>query len=126
MMFPLLVRAANPTPDQQAKIHDIMRSHRNALRPLFGQMRDAHKELAAKLLTPGTVTTDDLAPSIQKLATVRTQLMQEWAAAALEARAVLSPDQLAKAAAVTQQVSSLRAQIQQLLGPNAATDTATD
>ncbi len=126
MMFPLLVRAANPTPDQQAQIHAIMRNHKEALRPLFGQMRDAHQELAAKLLAPGPVTSDDLAPTIQKLATVRTQLMQQWTQAALEARAVLTPDQLAKAADVTRQVASLRAQIQQLVGPDASPDTATD
>jgi len=43
--------------------------------------------------------------------------MQEWVAAALEARAVLTPDQLAKAAQIKQQLDTLHAQMESILGP---------
>ena len=117
MIFPLLLRAVHPTPEQQAKIGDIMRRHRENLQPLFQQLHAAHDDLAGKLLAPGAVTAADVAPAVQRLGQVRQQLMQEWVQAALEARAVLTPEQLAKAADVKQHLDTLHAEMEKLLGP---------
>ena len=117
MVFPLLLRAVRPTAEQQAKIGDIMKRHRANLQPLFQQLHAAHDDLAGKLLAPGTVTATDVAPAVQRLGQVRQQLMQEWVQAALEARAVLTPDQLAKAAEVKQHLDALHAEMEKLLGP---------
>jgi len=117
MIFPLLLRAVGPTPEQEAKVAEIMRRHRANLEPLFQQMHAAHDDLASKLLAPGTVTAADVAPAVQRLGQIRQQLMQEWVQAALEARAVLTPDQLVKAAQVKQQLNQLRAQMEKILGP---------
>jgi Spy/CpxP family protein refolding chaperone len=117
MIFPMLLRAAGPTPEQEAKVAEIMRRHRGNLEPLFKQLHAAHRDLAAKLLAPGAVTAADVAPAVQQLGQVRQQLMQEWVQAALEARAVLTPDQLAKASEVKKRLDSLHAEIEKLLGP---------
>ncbi len=116
-VFPLLLRAIHPTPDQRAKLADIMKAHRAKLGPLFKDLRAAQDDLAGKLLGSAPVTAADLAPTLQKIGQLRQQLMQEWAQAALEARAVLTPDQLAKAAQTKQRLDALRAEMRDLLGP---------
>jgi hypothetical protein len=83
-----------------------------------------HEDLASKLLSSGTVTADDLAPSIERLGKLKQQLLQEWMQAALETRAVLTPAQLAKAAEVKQRLDALRGEMQKLLGPSAPPDGA--
>ena len=117
MIFPLLLHAVGPTPEQEAKVAAIMKRHRANLQPLFQQMRAAHDELGSKLLAPGAVTAADVAPAVQRLGQIRQQLMQEWVQAALEARAVLTPDQVAKAADVKQRLDALHAEMEKLVGP---------
>ena len=93
-----------------------MKRHRTNLEPVLGQLHATHDELAAKLLAPGPVVASDLSPTVQRIAQLQQQLIQEWAEAALEARAVLTLDQLAKAAQIKQQLDTLRAQTEKLLG----------
>jgi len=123
MMFPMLLHAVDATPDQKAKLADIMKRHRANVEPLFKEMRSAHDEMASKLLAPGDLTAADLTPIVQHIGQVRQQLMQEWVQAALEARAVLTPDQRAKAADVKQRLQTLRSEMRQLLGHESPTDS---
>jgi Spy/CpxP family protein refolding chaperone len=116
MLFPAVLHALNLTADQKTQIEQIMKRHRTAVEPLLEQLHTARGELAAKLIAPGTVKDTDLSPTIQHAGQLEQQVMQEWVQAALEARAVLTADQLAKAGQIKTQMDSLRAQMRQLLG----------
>jgi Spy/CpxP family protein refolding chaperone len=117
MLFPALLRTLDLTPEQKSQVEQIMKRHRTKLEPIFDQLHVAHGELAGKLLAPGTVNANDLSPTVQHIGQLQQQLLQEWVQAALEARAVLTPDQLAKAAKVMQRLDALRAELRSLLGP---------
>ena len=115
MLFPMMLRQLDLTDAQRAQVKEIMARHRTKLGPLFKQVRAAHDEVASKLFAPGAVTADDLAPSIQRLGQAKQALLQEWVQAALETRAILTPQQLAKAADVKQRLDALHAQMKELL-----------
>src|SRR5207245_6714273 len=75
-------------------------SARAASRALIGQLRQAQRELADRLFAPGNLQEADLGPQLQRIASLREQLVQENAKIALEVRAILTPEQLARAAQV--------------------------
>ena len=57
---------------------------------------------------------EDLTGQVQRAAQLREQLMQEGLKVALEVRALLTPDQLAKAAQLKDRVRALRAEMRSL------------
>jgi len=114
MMLPLLLRGADLTDQQQAQINTIMATRRGTLRPLFQQLRTAHDELAAKLLTPGEVQAGDLTSQLQHMAQLREQLSQEGLAVMLEVRKVLTPEQLAKVAQRREKMKALHREMRGL------------
>jgi Spy/CpxP family protein refolding chaperone len=113
----LMIRASNLTPEQQAKVHAILSTHRATARPLVEQLRQAQQELGAKLLAPGQVQAADLQPQLQRIAQLRDQLAQDSAQAALEVRAVLSPEQLARVAQAKERLKQLRDEMRRLTQP---------
>jgi Spy/CpxP family protein refolding chaperone len=117
MLFPAILRTLNLTPEQRGQIEQIMKAHWSKLGPIFEQLHAANDELSTKLLAPGTVGANDLTPAIQHVGQLQQQLMQEWVRAALEARGVLTPDQLAKAAETKKRLDALRSEMRSLLGP---------
>src|SRR5438876_10652072 len=54
MMFHMVLRQANLTPDQQNQVRKIMEADHQNLRALFTQLQAANSQLADKLLAPGT------------------------------------------------------------------------
>jgi Spy/CpxP family protein refolding chaperone len=117
MLFPAMLQTLDLSAEQKSQVEQIMKRHRTKLEPIFEQLHVAHDELEAKLLAPGTVGPNDLTPTVQRVGQLQQQMVQEWVAAALEARAMLTPDQLAKAAKVKQRLDALRAEMRSLLGP---------
>ena len=113
----LMIRAANLTPEQQAKVRGILSTHRTTTRPLMQQLRQAQQELGTKLLTPGPLQPADLQPQLGRISQLREQLAQDGAQAALEVRAVLTPEQLARAAQTKERLSQLREEMRQLVQP---------
>lgn len=113
----LMIRAGNLTADQQAKVRAILSAHRAATRPLIDQLRQAQQELGAKLLAPGQVQAGDLQPQLERISRLRDQLAQDSLQAALEVRAVLTPEQLARVAQTKERLSLLREEMRQLLQP---------
>lgn len=89
---------AQLTPEQKAQVQGIVATHRAASQALIEQLRQAQDELADKLLGPAQVGTADLRPQLQRIAQLREQILQDHAQAALEIRAILTPEQLSKAA----------------------------
>ncbi len=113
----LMIRAATLTPEQQAKVRGILSAHRAATRPLVEQLRQAQQELGAKLLAPGPLQPADLQPQLGRIGELRGQLAQDGAQAALEVRAVLTPEQLARAAQTKERLIQLREEMHQLVQP---------
>jgi len=107
MMLPLLLRGANLTPEQDAKVRELLAARR-------AQLRQAQEELADKLFVPGILKEVDLQPQLQKIAQLREQLMQESAKIALEVRALLTPEQLSRASQVKDRVRQLQSEMRQL------------
>jgi Spy/CpxP family protein refolding chaperone len=117
LMLPALLRSANLTPDQTTKMHEILKARRAAARPIVQQLRQAQQDLADKLLAPGAVAMSDVQPLLDRIVLLRGQLVQNSAQATLDIRALLTGDQLAKAADTKDKLRQLRSQMHQLLSP---------
>jgi Spy/CpxP family protein refolding chaperone len=113
----MLIRQANLTSDQQAKVHDIMRANFSQAQPLLEQLRSVHDQIADKLMSTGTVGASDLTPLQTQEAQIHQQLDSQMMSTALQIRGLLSADQLARIASLHSQLKSLRSQIDALLGP---------
>src|SRR2546428_5086360 len=59
MMLQLLLRSANLTPEQDAKVREILTARRAASRPLIDQLRQAQRELADRMFAPGNLQEAD-------------------------------------------------------------------
>jgi Spy/CpxP family protein refolding chaperone len=116
MPLMMLTRQANLTSDQQAKVHNIMRSNFSQAQPLLKQLRSVHDQIADKLMSTGTVSASDLAPLQAQETQIQQQLDSQMVSTALQIRGLLSPEQLTRIANLHNQLKSLRTQIDALLG----------
>ena len=112
--FSMLFRGADLTADQEAKVRQILAAHRTKTRELMNQLRAAREEMTDKLFAPGTLTAEDLQPVRQRAAQLSEQLSQDRLATALEIRAVLTPEQLAKVQKLKDRFRELHAEMQAL------------
>jgi len=115
MMLPLMLRRADLTAEQQKRVQDILSADREQLHALFQKLDAANDALAAKLVAPGTVDAAALQPDLDRVAHLRQELMEHGLKTALEVRAVLTPEQLAKTAEVQAKLRSLQQQLRELL-----------
>src|ERR1700687_4773183 len=100
-------------PEQRTRVRAILSAHRKSASPVVEQLRQAQQELGTKLLAPGQVQAADLQPQLQRISQLRDQLAQDSAAAALEVRAVLTPEQLARVAQTKDRLQQLREEMRQ-------------
>ena len=114
MMLPLVLKGVELTEEQEQRVREIMAAHRATFRTLFSELQGAHKDLADRLFAPGEVQTADLTAPMQRVGELRERLMQEGLKVALEVRALLTPDQLAKAAEIKDRVRALRTEMRGL------------
>ncbi len=112
----LLIRSADLTDAQKAQVQQILASHRPRFQTLRSQLQATSQQLADRLYAPGPVTADDLAPLRQQIAQLRDLLGQEALQTALEVRAILTAEQLAKVAQARQRLQELRSEMRSLLG----------
>jgi len=115
LRFPLLLRGAHLTADQQSKVRDVLSAHRGAMRNLTEQLRQAQDEAADKIFAPGPLQPADLQPALQRISALREQLLQESAKVIIEVRALLTPEQLAETARVKDRLRALTTEMRQLL-----------
>ena len=113
----LMIRAADLTPEQHARVRAILSAHRNTARPLIEQLHQAQQELSAKLLAPGALQTGDIQPLLLRIGQLRDTLALDSAQAVLEVRAVLTADQIARAAQTRERLRQLRDEMHQLTQP---------
>jgi len=117
MMLSLLLRSANLTPEQEAKVRETLTARRAASRALIDQLRQAQRELADRMFAPGNLQEADLGPQLQRIASLREQLVQDDAKVAIEVRVILTPEQLARAAQVKDRMRQLHNEMRQLMQP---------
>jgi len=104
------------TDAQKSQVKDILTSHRQTLQSLRSQLQANREAIADKLLGPGALQEADLEPFAQEANGLRDQLAQEWFKVMIEVRGILTPDQLAQAAQLKDQLRTLRHEMRSLLG----------
>jgi periplasmic protein CpxP/Spy len=112
----ILLKAAQLTPDQRNQVHDIMRTTHQSVKPIQEQIRQLHEQLADKLAGSGAVQLSDLTPVQQQIDGLHSQIEQLRLKAALQVRALLTPDQLARVASKHQQMKALHEQMREVMG----------
>jgi len=118
ILFRLVLKHADLSPDQEAQVRKIMDADHQALRTLFTQLQTANNRLADKLFASGAVQAADLAPDVQQITKIRQQLMEQGVKTALAIRAVLTPAQLAKVAQIKDRVEKLQTEMRSILDVN--------
>jgi Spy/CpxP family protein refolding chaperone len=118
LMSPRMLNALNLTPEQKAQIEISKEAFRQAQRTYLAEVTVLRKEVADKLFGSNPVREADVAPQITKIADLREKILREGFRIALEVRSVLRPDQLAKAAAIRQQLQEIQSEVRQLYNEN--------
>ncbi len=103
-LIPLLLHATDLTPDQDAQVHQILDADRPAVQPIFSQLQQANTDLASLLLGAQGVQSDAVSAQLTLIAQLQQQLAQHEVATVAAIRAILTPDQLAKALAAKDQM----------------------
>lgn len=118
LMSPRLLNALNLTPEQKAQIEVSKNAFREAQRAYLSEITPLRKEVADKLFGPNPVREADVAAQITKIADLREKILQQGFRIALDVRQVLRPDQLAKAAAIRQQLQEIQTEVRGLFNEN--------
>jgi Spy/CpxP family protein refolding chaperone len=114
LLSPRLLNALNLTPEQAAKIEENKNALREANKAYVKEVVPLRKEIADKLFDSNPVREADVASQITKIADLREKILREGFRVALEVRQVLRPDQLAKAAAIRQQLLEIQSEVRAL------------
>ena len=118
LLSPRLLNALNLTPDQVTKIEAQKKALTEANKAFVTEVTALRKEVADKLYGPNPATEADVARQITKIADLREKILREGFRIALEVRHVLRPDQLAKAAAIRQQLLEIQGEVRGLFNEN--------
>jgi Spy/CpxP family protein refolding chaperone len=113
-----LLGALNLTPDQAAKIEVIKKQFGEAHRAYLREITPLRIEVADKLFGPNAMGEAEVARQITKIADLREKILREGVRLAMEVRQVLRPDQLAKAAAIRQQLLEIQNEVRGLYNEN--------
>jgi Spy/CpxP family protein refolding chaperone len=84
---------------QQQQVDAIMSSDRTAVHDTLDQLKAANESLASALLADAAPTADSLASLTDQIGTLRSALASQQLQTALAVRALLTPEQVAAAAA---------------------------
>ena len=113
-LLPLMLRSAKLTPEQDAKVKELVAARRAVARSLMQQIRQSEDDLAGKLLAPGNVNLADVQPQLQHISQLREQVLRDSAQTALDIRALLTPEQLGRAAQANARMRQLQREMRQL------------
>ncbi len=98
------------TDAQQSRMHDIMHATWQQLKPQRQQLRSLREQIGGDLASPDAVSAPQLVAVQQQAQTLRNQLDQARLAAAMQVRALLTPDQLSQSATVHAQLAAVHQQ----------------
>jgi periplasmic protein CpxP/Spy len=104
------------TDAQKAQIHQLLRASFAATKPLRQQRHAVRAQISDQLASTASVDATQLSGLQQQAEQLGAQIDAQRLATALQIRALLTPDQLAQAAQVHQQLATLRAQMRSLIG----------
>jgi Spy/CpxP family protein refolding chaperone len=105
-----ILRGVTLTDAQKTQLHTIMHATWSQMKPIMRQERSIHEQIVTGLLGASAVTQEQLTPLVQQEEQLRSQIDAARLSTALQVRALLTPEQLAKAATVHQQLEALHAQ----------------
>lgn len=109
------------TSAQKQQIHTIMSDARTTNEPQMQQLASLRKQTESMMFSTGSVTAAQLAPLLAQEESIRQQLDTSRMETQLAVRAVLTSDQLAKAASTQAQLASLHDQEHALVAPTGTT-----
>ncbi|MBI3249302.1 MAG: periplasmic heavy metal sensor [Deltaproteobacteria bacterium] len=115
MMLPMMLKKLNLTPEQDARVQEIMGAHKDTFKSLFTQLKTAHEDMAGRFFAPGSLTAADLASQTTNVKQLREQLMNEGIKVALEVREVLTPEQLAKGEELRKKMEAMHEQMRSMM-----------
>lgn len=115
MVIPLMLHAANLTPEQREKAKALMAANRERLRTLFEQLKTANDALASKLVGSAPVDAAALQPEVARVEQARQQLMEQGLTIVLGLRGILTPEQLAAVTAKRAKLEDLQRQMRDLM-----------
>jgi Spy/CpxP family protein refolding chaperone len=111
------------TDSQKQEIHQLLRANHAAVRPLEQQRHGVLKQISDQLASTASVDATQLSGLQQQAEQIQSQIDSQRLSTALQIRALLTPDQLAQAAQVHQQLASLHAQMKSLIGQPGGTES---
>ena len=114
-MLGVPLHSLNLTPDQWTQVKSILSSSRSTNRSIIQALRQAQSDLGDQLLASPSA---NVATQLALINGYRSQLLANSTATTAQVLAVLTPDQLTKAAQTRSQLKQLRTQMRQLLAPS--------
>jgi Spy/CpxP family protein refolding chaperone len=105
-----LLHSVTLTDAQKEQAHTIEKAAWASSRPIMEQLRSVHEQRATAMLSSGAVTAEALQPMVAQEETLRAQLDTIRLNTELQIRALLTPEQLAQAAATHAKLSALHEQ----------------
>jgi len=108
--FGEILRGVQLTTAQQQQVHALMKAAHTQNASAMTQMHALEEQIAATLLSPGTVTAAQLVPLEQQQETLRQQLDASRLQTALAIRNLLTSAQLTQASTMHSQLAALHQQ----------------
>ncbi|HVJ54115.1 MAG TPA: periplasmic heavy metal sensor [Aliidongia sp.] len=103
------------TDAQQTQIHEIVKASRTQMKPTAQQLRALHTQIREQLEGTGAINSGQLTTLQQQASALRDQIDAARLNTAIQIRAVLTPAQIAQAAQLHQQLTSLHEQERTLM-----------
>ena len=111
-----LLHSLTLTDIQKKQAHQIGKNAWTQSKPIMEQLHAIHEQMETQLLTAGSITADQLSPTVQKEEALRSQLDQIHLNTVLQIRALLTPEQLSQAASTHQKLEALHEQERAVMG----------
>ena len=123
-MLPALLRSVNLTDEQRTEVRSIVDRRRPRLMKLFAKVNAAQRDMADRILGAEAVTDESLDALVARLEHARSDLMREGVQIVLDARELLTEDQLTELVETRERYRDLQSEMRRLLRPDdsAATD----
>jgi len=105
-----LLRGVTLTDEQKTKVGEILQSQRPAAQETLKRILAIQNELGNRILYPGKLEEDQLAPLLEQVLFLRNQLARQNFRTTLEIRNLLTPEQLAQGAEYRERMKTQQGQ----------------
>jgi Spy/CpxP family protein refolding chaperone len=111
-----ILRGVKLTEAQRTQVHSLMQTAHTQMKPVEQQLRSIHEQIKTALFSTASVDANALKALQEQATTLHAQVDAARLNTAIQVRAVLTPEQLAKAAQMHEQLEALHQQERQILG----------